>query len=262
MARFCPLYSGSSGNSTFVGNKDEGLLVDAGVSCKKILEALAAREIPQKILQGILITHEHSDHIKGLRVLTKRLNIPVYSSAPVLEYLAQNDCVSPNCDLIELQQEHEIAGMKVTPFHTPHDSVDSMGFRFETRDSRTIAIATDLGYVTEEVEKQIFGADLVMLESNYDLHMLECGTYPYFLKQRIKGTHGHLSNDDCAVQASKLVQSGTTRVFLAHLSKENNLPQLAYEHTRFSLQEIGARENQDYVLKVAPRDMPAEMTIF
>ena len=262
MARFCPLFSGSSGNSTFVGNAQEGLLVDAGVSCKRILEALAERDIPQEIIRGILVTHEHSDHIKGLKVLTKRLKVPVYSSAPVLEYLAQNECVSPDCRLMELEPDNEIAGMRVTPFHTPHDAVDSMGFRFETGDSRILAIATDLGYVTQEVKEHILGAHLVMLESNYDVRMLECGTYPYFLKQRIKSSRGHLSNDDCAKQVSELVKAGTARVFLAHLSKENNLPQLAYEHTRYSLQEIGAKENYDYLLQVAPRDIPAELMVF
>ncbi len=262
MARFCPLFSGSSGNSSFVGNAEEGLLVDAGVSCKKILDALAAREIPQEIIRGILITHEHSDHIKGLRVLTKRLKVPVYSSAPVLSFLEQNDSVAADCRLIELQPENVIAGMKVTPFHTPHDAVDSMGFRFETGDSRTLAIATDLGYITQEVREHILGAHLVMLESNYDVRMLESGTYPYFLKQRIKGRQGHLSNDDCAVQVSELVKTGTNRVFLAHLSRENNLPQLAYEHTKSSLREIGAKENFDYLLQVAPREFPAQIMVF
>ncbi len=262
MARFCPLFSGSSGNSSFVGNAEEGLLVDAGVSCKKILDALASREIRQEIIRGILITHEHSDHIKGLRVLTKRLKVPVYSSAPVLNYLAQNDCVSPDCRLVELGPENMLAGMRVTPFHTPHDAADSMGFRFETSDSRVLAVATDLGYITQEVREHILGAHLVMIESNYDTRMLECGTYPYFLKQRIKGRKGHLSNDDCALQVSELVKSGTTRVFLAHLSRENNLPQLAYENTKTSLREIGAKENYDYLLEVAPREFPAQMMVF
>lgn len=262
MARFCPLFSGSSGNSAFVGNSNEGLLVDAGVSCKRILDALAAREIELDTIRGILITHEHSDHIKGLKVLTKRLNVPVYSSALVLNYLAENGCVAPGCELRELAPVNEIAGMQVTPFHTPHDSIDSMGFRIETADSRVISIATDLGVVTEEVHEHILGAHLVMIESNYDKRMLECGTYPYFLKQRIKSSHGHLSNDDCAGQVSELVQSGTTRIFLAHLSRENNLPQLALEHTKCSLDAAGAREEFDYLLQVAPREMPAELMIF
>lgn len=262
MARFCPLFSGSSGNSAFVGNADEGLLVDAGVSCKRILDALAQREIEQDSIRGILITHEHSDHIKGLKVLTKRLKVPVYSSALVLDYLAEHDCIAPGCELRELAPVNELAGMRVIPFHTPHDSVDSMGFRIQTADSRVIAIATDLGVVTGEVREHILGADLVMIESNYDKGMLECGTYPYFLKQRIKGSRGHLSNDDCAGQVSELVLSGTTRVFLAHLSRENNLPQLALEHTRCTLDEMGAKENFDYLLKVAPREEPAKLEIF
>ncbi|MBQ8917581.1 MAG: MBL fold metallo-hydrolase, partial [Oscillospiraceae bacterium] len=186
MANFCALYSGSSGNSMVVSSGGASLLVDAGVSCRSIVSALSQADVLPKELSGILVTHEHVDHIKGLAVLTKRFKIPVYSSVEVLEYLQDNNCVAPDCPMYELSSPMEVGGMLVTPFDTPHDSVHSLGFRVDTSDGKSIGIATDLGAVTDQVKAGLTGCDIAMLESNYDCAMLACSAYPYYLKRRIQ----------------------------------------------------------------------------
>ena len=262
MVKFCSLYSGSSGNSAYVGSAEGGVLVDAGASCKAILTALAQREIPLKAIGGILITHEHVDHIKGLKVLLKKLPIPVFGPEKSMEYLAQNDLVPPGADLNPLPSlGFDLGELYIEHFETSHDSLGSAGYRIYTPDERKIGIATDLGYVSQEVHAGISGCDLVLLESNYDEGMLITSPYPYSLKRRIKGNMGHLSNDFCACEAKELVKTGTTRVVLGHLSKENNLPQLAYETIRGTLEEAGCRLGEDYLLSVAPRCDPGEMMI-
>ena len=262
MARFCPLCSGSSGNSAYVGSAEGGVLVDAGASCKAILTALAQREIPLKAIGGILITHEPVDHIKGLKVLLKKLPIPVFGPEKSMEYLAQNDLVPPGADLNPLPSlGFDLGELYIEHFETSHDSLGSAGYRIYTPDERKIGIATDLGYVSQEVHAGISGCDLVLLESNYDEGMLITSPYPYSLKRRIKGNMGHLSNDFCACEAKELVKTGTTRVVLGHLSKENNLPQLAYETIRGTLEEAGCRLGEDYLLSVAPRCDHGEMMI-
>ena len=263
MARICTLCSGSSGNSTYVGTGEAGLLVDAGVSCKGILEALESAGLAAERIQGILITHEHIDHIKGLRVLLKRLRVPVYASAEVLEYLARYGHLQPDTRVLELgKAPMEIGGMEVRAFRTPHDSVHSQGYSLVFPDECTAAIATDLGTVTEEVDAALAGRDLVLLESNYDRNMLLVGPYPYALKRRIQGREGHLSNEECAGQLVKMAQSGTTRFVLGHLSAENNHPGVAYQTAIAALQGCGLREGIDFTLTVAPRSQPGKMVIF
>ena len=264
MARFCTLYSGSSGNSTYIGTGTGGILVDAGVSCKALLTALSARDIRPDTIRGLFLTHEHIDHIKGVRVLLKKYAIPLFASRETLEWLADRGELPSTGPVQEISASTVIAAgdMEIRPFATSHDSLSSFGYAVNLPDGRRISVATDLGYVSDEVHQAIHGSDLVLLESNYDEAMLRCGPYPYPLKRRIASDSGHLSNDSSALEARTLVDSGTTRLVLGHLSKENNHPELARETVRSELTLAGMAEGGDYLLCVAPRTEPGPMMIF
>lgn len=262
MSRFCPLYSGSSGNSTYLSGGGTGVLIDAGVSCKAIMQGLRSVEEQMPPLSGIVITHEHDDHIKGLRVFLKKMQVPVYGPAKVLEYIASHCDLPSDTQLIDHEGKgFYIENIYVEPFKTPHDSLDSCGYRFSMPDGRRIGVATDLGCYTSQVEQGLSGCDLVMLESNYDSRMLDCSAYPYFLKRRIKAQDGHLDNKDCAAAAAGLARSGSTRFVLAHLSKENNMALLAKETTEAALSQLGMEQGKDFTVQVANRSEPSPMII-
>ena len=177
MARFCTLYSGSSGNSTYIGTGTGGILVDAGVSCKALLTALSARDIRPDTIRGLFLTHEHIDHIKGVRVLLKKYAIPLFASRETLEWLADRGELPSTGPVQEISASTVIAAgdMEIRPFATSHDSLSSFGYAVNLPDGRRISVATDLGYVSDEVHQAIHGSDLVLLESNYDEAMLRCG---------------------------------------------------------------------------------------
>lgn len=262
MSRFCPLFSSSKGNSIYLSGGDTAILVDVGVSFRRLYTALESRQLDWQNIRGIIITHEHTDHISGLKTLLKRWNIPVYSAPETLEYLVGRGIPSATSTLIPLECTQCIGDIEVTPFDTPHDAVHSIGLRFSMPDQRRIAIATDLGHITDTVRSNLSGCDLVMLESNYDPGMLSASSYPYMLKRRIKGETGHLSNNDCSSEVARLAEGGSTYFVLGHLSEQNNMPQLAYQTTRVTLQEAQMKEKQDYLLSVAPAHEPHEMLVF
>jgi phosphoribosyl 1,2-cyclic phosphodiesterase len=253
MARFCPLFSGSTGNSYYIGSATDGILIDAGRSAKQILEMLKACDIDPAKIRAIFVTHEHSDHVSGLRVLASRLKIPVYASSGTLDALKKMGCVNDKIESFVIPETGiEAAGMKVSPFPIPHDSAECSGYRIDLPDGRKIALSTDLGYLSEEVRNSLEGSDLVVLESNHDVRMLENGPYPYVLKRRILSKTGHLSNDDCAAELEYLVRNGSTRFVLAHLSRENNTPELAFQTSLCSLRMSGMKQGIDFELYVAP----------
>lgn len=262
MSRFCPLFSSSKGNSAYLSGGGTHLLIDMGVSLRQLTRALGDHDLAPDMLHGVLITHEHTDHIKGLPMLLKKYRLPVYGSRGTLKHLAARADLPAGALLIELSQTTEIGGIEVTPFATPHDASHSTGFRFRMPDDRTVAVATDLGHITDEVRTHISGCDLVMLESNYDPDMLACSSYPYPLKRRIRGDFGHLSNEDSARECVHLIQGGTTRLFLAHLSEQNNLPEIARRTAKALLDNACMRENLDYILGVAPARGYSEVTVF
>ena len=251
MARFCSLYSSSNGNSTYLGMAEAGVLVDVGVSYKKLKEASDFQGIDLESVKGVFITHEHSDHVKGLKTFLSKHIVPVFSSASTLEILLSKDCIPAGCECVEINGEKEICGISVKSFRTSHDTPESRGYKFILPDERQISVCTDLGYMSDEVFEGIRKSDLVLLESNHDLEMLKFGPYPFELKKRIMSDHGHLSNEACAETAAKLLSSGTTRFVLGHLSHENNTPDKAYAETFTKLDMAGARINIDYTLTVA-----------
>lgn len=254
MARFCPLFSGSSGNCTYIGTSAGGILIDVGVSARRIECALREYDIDPSSIEAIFITHEHADHISGLRVLTKKFGYKVYASAGTMDAILDSGINYQNSRFEVIADSGvSAADLYVTGFHTSHDSRESMGFRVQSGDGRILTIATDTGCMTEEVRNSLKGSDLVLIESNHDVHMLKNGGYPYFLKKRILCDTGHLSNECCAAELPSLAQSGVTRFFLGHLSRENNVPELAYNTSLSALSSAGLKENRDFILTVAPR---------
>lgn len=233
--------------------------MDCGISCRVITNGLALRGIEPKKLSGVLITHEHIDHIRGLAVFLKHFSVPLYASSAVLEYLCRHDLVPAHAELYDVDSDAVLVGdMLVKPFYTSHDSVGSRGYRISLPDEHRITVCTDTGYLTDDARKHLIGSSAVLIESNYDKMMLMAGKYPYPLKKRIDGRLGHLSNADCADFLPELVRSGTEHILLGHLSKENNLPQLAEQTSVSELSLCGMRRNSDYTLSAAPRSELSE----
>ena len=255
MARFCSLSSSSSGNCAFVGSADGGILIDAGVSAKQISMKLDCIGVNPVDIGAIFVTHEHSDHVRGLRVFASKYNIPVYATQGTVSAL-ESSCVANGSFSINTLDSNgiEVNGNFIKPFRTSHDSAESCGFLITTSDERRIAFATDTGIITPETREAVTGCDLILAESNHDIGMLRNGSYPYMLKRRILSEKGHLSNLDCSNFITELVKNGTTRIVLGHLSKENNIPELAFQTTKSALDCIGAVQFKDYILKVADSD--------
>ena len=254
--QLCTLASGSSGNSLLVSDGATHILVDAGISCRRITTALKGLGVDPASLSAVLITHEHTDHISGLTTLTKQRKVPVYASRgtgrqlcyriafleEVLHPFTPGECFS-------------IGSIDIETFPTPHDAAESTGYALSAG-GRKAAVVTDLGHVTEAVEAGIRGANLLVAEANHDVEWLRSGPYPYFLKDRILGDRGHLSNEAGAALVCSAVSAGTSTVVLAHLSHENNTPERARQVVGDSLTRMGAVPGRDVLLEVAPRSEP------
>lgn len=261
MFNFCSLYSGSSGNSLFVESENTKFLVDAGVSSKKIEEALANLEIDPTSIDGILITHEHSDHVQGLGTFAKKFNLPVFVNEKTLDAMPkQKEKISEkNIKLFNINEKFEIGDLKVKPFSIPHDAANPCGFNI-FKDDKKISIATDIGHMTNGVLKNLEDSIFIMLESNYDPEVLKYSKYPYQLKTRIAGPDGHLSNELAGKTISYLLNSGLKQAVLGHLSKQSNFPELAYKTV---IDEIMCTKYDENSLKlsVASRDIPGNKII-
>ena len=255
MAEFISLYSGSSGNCSVIRCGEKYLLVDMGKSCRTTVEGLKALGLALADCNGILVTHEHSDHVKGLAVFLRKYPMPVYGAADTLDMLLQNGILPPDCDAHTLggMAEEEIGAFGVRMFPTSHD-VPCVGYRIATPDGRKMAIATDLGMLTPAVHTALSGCDLVALESNYDLHMLRTGPYPYYLRARIESPRGHLSNDECSAKLLELIQEGCKKFALCHLSQENNTPARALGTVFNTLAAAGVVPEADCVVQAQRRN--------
>lgn len=257
--RLCTLYSGSGGNATYFSNGKTGILIDAGKSARSLTNALKeigafGEDAKNPPIDAIFITHEHRDHIAALAVFLKKNPVPVHVTAGSAEriYTLLGDSPVRDCVVVHPTLfSASVGSVTVSSFPTSHDSNMSVGYRITARTEngiRTFGYATDLGIVTPAVEKGLLGCEAVVLESNHDENMLLDGPYPYDLKLRIRSRRGHLSNRDAAAFIAALRESGTERFLLAHLSKENNLPILAYEEA------LAALADESVTLRVADPD--------
>ena len=254
MALFTTLYSGSSGNCALIRSEDKYLLIDRGKSCRTTLTALKSLGLAVSDCVGILVTHEHSDHVSGLDTFLKKHPVPLYGCADTLDTLASRGTIPPAVEAIPVDgQTLEIGSFTVTSFPTSHD-VPCVGYRIHTPDGKTMTIATDLGVLTPPVHEALAGCDLVALESNYDLHMLRSGPYPYYLRSRIESARGHLSNDECSAKLLELIQEGCKRFALCHLSQENNTPALALQTVFNTLGAAGVVPDKDCIVQAQRRN--------
>ncbi len=261
MARIYPLFSSSKGNSTYIGNEKSGILIDCGVSFKRLAASLELNNIPLSAVQAVFITHEHSDHVSGLKMLTKNMGLPVYGQKRTLQRLCDADKIAPQSPVIDMSGiSITCAGAEVSCFNTPHDTIQSCGYRIHTEDDKLCAVCTDLGHVTQEVDEALTGCRLVLIEANYDESMLRTGPYPLYLKERILSPNGHLSNDDCAAQVRRLIERGTSYFILGHLSQDNNHPRIADYTVQSALE--GFTRGKDYLMGVAPVETKGGAVIF
>lgn len=258
MLNFCSLYSGSSGNSLFVETPNTKILIDAGVSCKKIETALNDININPSSLDGILVTHEHIDHVQALGTLSKKYDLPVFVNQETLDAMPkQRDKISDkNIKLFKVNDNFEIGDLKIHSFSIPHDAANPCGFSLY-KDDKKISIATDIGHMTNSILKNLEESLFVLLEANYDPEILRCTSYPFSLKSRIAGPTGHLSNEIAGKTISYLLQSGLKNAMLGHLSKESNFPELAYQTV---VDELISNNNENKLsLSVASRDNHSEI---
>ena len=238
------LYSGSGGNSTFIKVGDTRILIDAGKSARALCRSLCDVGEDINDIDAIFITHEHSDHVSALEVLSKKHRIPIHiteASAIPLERLPAPALLDNLC-CHEIGFCEQVGELKISSFRTPHDSRMSVGYRIEFEDGgcdHAIGFATDIGYVSDEIRKNLTGCRAVVIESNHDVDMLMSGPYPRDLKLRVASKRGHLSNCECADFAIELAESGMRSILLAHLSKENNEPCLALNVTQRALSGLG-----------------------
>ncbi len=252
---FCPLCSGSSGNATFIEAGGARVLVDAGLTGKRITELLAGLGVAPDTLDAILVTHEHSDHVQGVGVLSRRYGIPVYANEACFgRMLPQTGALAPGkARVFEPDRPFFIRDVEVLPFSTPHDSARPVGYTFAHKGCRC-AVMTDIGHVTQHMLDTVANADILLLEANHDVDMLRAGAYPYALKQRILSGTGHLCNEDAGYALVKLFGRGLRNVILGHLSAENNTPELALVTVQTVLDDAGVLPAMRVL--VAERDRP------
>lgn len=247
---FLSLVSGSSGNCSLISDGKTHLLADCGLSCKNLETALAKVDLRPSDISGILVTHEHSDHIRGINTVSRKYNIPVYATLKTHEAIHAGTVrdvryLSPDVDF-------EIGTIGIKPFSIPHDAADPVGYNFFFG-VKKLSLATDIGKMNNYVTEHLKGSIAVLLESNHDLKMLMSGHYPAYLKRRIAGKYGHLSNTDAAHTALELIKSGTCHIMLGHLSDKNNTPNTAYLETAGFLEANGVKIGKDAGLSVAAR---------
>ena len=246
------LFSGSSGNCTYIESENCGILIDAGVSMRRIFEKLSDIGREASVIKAIFVTHEHSDHILSVGSIARKLKIPVYATKNTWRAMYKSigkidkEYIKP----VEIGEIIKIDDIEVSAFPVPHDAASPVGYTFSC-EGRKCAIATDIGEMNENVFLSICGCNTVLLESNHDVDMLLHGRYPYPLKQRIRGKKGHLSNEEAAITCARLVSVGTHKILLGHLSEENNKPDIALETVSENVIKSGARIPEDVYIAVA-----------
>lgn len=261
--RFVSIASGSSGNCIYAGTESTHVLIDAGISTKRIEKGLFEVGVKPAELSGICITHEHSDHVKGLGVLARKYEVPIYGTEGTLNEIRKmknlgeypKELLHP----ILPDVDFAVGDLTVKPFHIDHDAADPVAYRIQSG-NKSIAVATDLGHFNQYTIDHLLDLDAVLLESNHDIRMLETGPYPYYLKRRILGDFGHLSNENAGRLLNCILNDKLKHILLGHLSQENNLPELAFETVRLEV-DMGECPYQasDFHMAVARRDEMSEI---
>ena len=262
----CSIASGSSGNCIYTGTEKAGILIDAGISAKRIEQGLASIDRNIKEIKGIFVSHEHSDHIKGLGVLARKHHIPIYGTRGTIEAVRNTANLGAIDEdlyhIIQAEEDVVIDDLVVKPFRISHDAAEPVAYRMECG-TKSAAVATDLGFYNQTVVDKLQKLDVLLLESNHDIHMLQVGSYPYQLKRRILGDRGHLSNESAGKLLCHLLHDDLKAVFLGHLSKENNYDELAFETVKLEI-TLGSDKYkpEDFLIEVANRESVSRMIEF
>ena len=259
--KVCPIASGSSGNCIYAGDDNTHILLDAGISRKRMVDGLQSIGVAPEELSGICITHEHSDHISGLEVFIKKYHTPVYATAGTIAYIRERKpelVDSEEFIVIEAEETFSIGELQIKAFATSHDAAEPVGYTVQGSGGR-LGLVTDLGYYDEYIVSHLKECEILILESNHDISMLQAGRYPYQLKKRILGEAGHLSNTSAGDLLCQLIHDKLRYVYLAHLSEENNYPDLAFETVRCQLQMNQPNHGVHFKMAVAKRKEPSPM---
>ncbi len=256
---FCSLSSGSSGNSYYLGNGFNGILIDAGIPAGAIRKFLKNMGISMQTIMGVLITHNHSDHIRGLELLARKNNLPVFTTHKIWKSIGSRINLSGiTVREIALQQKFHLAGFDIEAFPLSHDAPETIGFHASTGELK-ITIATDLGFICQTSAPYIKAANLLVIESNYDEEMLMNGSYPHFLKARVLSDHGHLGNHQCSAFLAENAGENLQHICLAHLSNKNNTPEMALQTLQKTFSERGISINGHPRISVLDRNKPSEV---
>ncbi|MCR4843321.1 MAG: MBL fold metallo-hydrolase [Eubacterium sp.] len=262
MTEMMPIASGSSGNCIYVGTDDTHVLIDAGISGKRVEQGLNGAGLSMSDIDAVLVTHEHIDHVKGLGVLARRWEKPIYATGATIDAIKENTSLGKiDSELfcpIDNEGEFTIGDLEFNSFPISHDAADPVAY-IARNGSKSVGVVTDLGVYDESTVERLKGLDILLLEANHDVRMLEIGRYPYHLKMRIMGERGHLSNETAGKLLSEALHDDIKTIVLGHLSRENNLPQLALESVKaeITLSETPYKGN-DFKIIVAGRDEPTE----
>ncbi|MCD8133918.1 MAG: MBL fold metallo-hydrolase [Clostridiales bacterium] len=262
----CSIASGSSGNCVYAGTEHCHLLIDAGISGKRIEAGLNEIGLKTAEMDGVLVTHEHADHIKSLGVIARKYGLPMYATQGTIDYINARHSIGDVDEslfrTILPEVPFRVGDMTVTPFSTSHDAADPVAYIMQ-KEQKSMAVVTDLGVYDCSLVERLQGMDVLLLEANHDVHMLQVGAYPYYLKQRILGEKGHLSNELSGQLLGEVLHDRLKKVVLGHLSRENNYPQLACESVKM---EVTLGDNpyrgSDFPIEVAKRDEISELIIF
>ncbi|GMB10459.1 MAG: MBL fold metallo-hydrolase [Candidatus Improbicoccus devescovinae] len=263
MFNIYPLFSSSSGNSIFIEDNYNKILIDIGVTTIRMERALAAYGIHAKSINSIFITHEHSDHVAGLKVFIKKYNTKIYASYGTISKLLTKEILNSDSNFQIIDKTGvNLNNMYITPFDISHDCEQGFGYNIYNSSYNTkISVCCDLGMISNQVLNSIIGSKIIFIESNHDINMLNTGKYSYYLKQRILSKKGHLSNDSCAEILPELAKHGARQFILSHLSTENNTPELAYNTALHKLESAGLKSGYEFSLKIAPKINNINFTI-
>lgn len=263
--KFISLGSGSSGNCYYLGTEKYGILIDAGIGIRTIKKSLRDINVSMEMIRAVFVTHDHADHIKAVGHLGEKFNIPVYTTARIHEGINRSYCITEklhdSARCLEKEQPMQLNDFNIVSFEVPHDGTDNVGYCVEI-DGKVFSFLTDLGEITPTAAKYICKANYLILEANYDEEMLRMGAYPKYLKERISSGTGHMSNTDTAEFLAENISEHLKYIWLCHLSKDNNHPELAYKTVEWKLKNKGVIVGKDVQLSALKRSTPSELYEF